>query len=266
MALNGKNLSNSTMETTKVLNTLGEGKIIRSKPKLKDLGVTLSDDATFKQHIINIVEKGKIMVGWIMRTFNSREKDVMLTLWKSLVIPHLDYCSQLWSPNEAKLIQQIEEVQKSFTRRIKNLHNQNYWERLKTLKLFSLQRRRERYVIIYTWCIIENLVPNIGTITCHHNPRQGRKCHILLVKRGPWQKAIFASFKVQGPRLFNSLPGYLRDLTGCGKKKFKTELDKFLFSIPDDPLMPGYTIIMRRSETNSIINMKGYIGPDRMDV
>ena len=41
----------------------------------------------------------------------------------------------------------------------------------------------------------------------------------------------------------------LRDLTGCGKKKFKTELDKYLFRIPDKPLMPGYTI-MRRSESN----------------
>ena len=243
----------------------GDGKIIQTKTTLKDLGVTLSDDATFKQHILNTVEKARILIGWIMRTFNSREQDVMLTLWKSLVIPHIDYCSQLWSPNEVNLIQQIEDLQKSFTRRIKNLHNKNYWERLQTLKLFSLQRRRERYIIIYTWCIIEKLVPNPGSIMCYANPRQGRKCHVPLVKRGHWQKVIYSSFKVQGPRLFNSLPKRLRDLTGCNKLKFKTELDKYLFTVPDEPLVTGYTM-MRRAETNSLVDMKIYIGPHRMDV
>ncbi|XP_066926193.1 uncharacterized protein [Clytia hemisphaerica] len=242
----------------------GEGKIIQTKSSTRDLGVTMSDDAKFSQHILTIVEKVQILIGWILRTFSSREHDVMLTLWKSLVIPHIDNCSQLWSPNEVNLIQQIEDLQKSFTRRIKNLHNQNYWERLQTLKLFSLQRRRERYIIIYTWCIIEKLVPNPGTITFYANPRQGRKCHIPLVKRGPWQKVIYSSFKVQGPRLFNSLPKRLRDLTGCKKLKFKTELDKYLFTVPDEPLVTGYTM-MRRAETNSIINMKIYIGPHRMD-
>ena len=242
----------------------GEGKIIQTKSSTRDLGVTMSDDAKFNQHILTIVEKVQILIGWILRTFSSREHDVMLTLWKSLVIPHIDNCSQLWSPNEVNLVQQIEDLQKSFTRRIKNLHNQNYWERLQTLKLFSLQRRRERYIIIYTWCIIEKLVPNPGTITFYANPRQGRKCHIPLVKRGPWQKVIYSSFKVQGPRLFNSLPKRLRDLTGCKKLKFKTELDKYLFTVPDEPLVTGYTM-MRRAETNSIINMKIYIGPHRMD-
>ena len=243
----------------------GEGKIIETKSKIRDLGVTLSDDASFRQHIAKTVEKAQILVGWILRTFNSREKDVMLTLWRSLVTPHLDRCSQLWSPNESKLIQQIEDVQKAFTRKIKNLHNQDYWERLKVLKLYSLQRRRERYIIIYTWCILEKLVPNTGTINFYHNPRQGRKCHIPFLKRGPWQKAIYASFKMQGPRLFNTIPGYLRNLSGCSKKKFKSELDKYLSRIPDESLMPGCTM-MRRSESNSITNMKQYIGPPRMDV
>ncbi|XP_066911982.1 uncharacterized protein [Clytia hemisphaerica] len=119
----------------------GEGKIIQTKSSTRDLGVTMSDDAKFNQHILTIVEKVQILIGWILRTFRSREHDVMLTLWKSLVIPHIDNCSQLWSPNEVNLIQQIEDLQKSFTRRIKNLHNQNYWERLQTLKLILGQSR-----------------------------------------------------------------------------------------------------------------------------
>ena len=38
----------------------------------------------------------------------------------------------------------------------------SYSKRLDVLKLYSLQRRRERYDIIYMWKIIEGLVPNLS--------------------------------------------------------------------------------------------------------
>ena len=64
---------------------------------VKYLGVLWSDDCSFTSHIQKLVIKTKDLSSWILRTFKSREKSVLLTLWMSLVIPHLDYCSQLWS-------------------------------------------------------------------------------------------------------------------------------------------------------------------------
>ena len=117
MKLNGKKLEHLHYGNRLIGNYFtGKGKVIKLKSTIKDLGVTLSEDATFKQHITNTVEKAQILVGWIMRTFNSRKQEVMITLWKSLVLPHLDYCPQLWSPNETKQIQQlIEDVQKALS-------------------------------------------------------------------------------------------------------------------------------------------------------
>jgi len=106
-----------------------------------------------------------------------KENLTMLTLWKALAIPHLDYCSQLWSPWKRGLVQQLEEVQKSFLHGIPSLRHLNYWEKLKSLKLYSLERRRERYQVIYTWNVIEGNVPNFdydeskGGISCHINQR-----------------------------------------------------------------------------------------------
>ena len=40
----------------------------------------------------------------------------------------------------------------------------------------------------------------------------------------------------------------------CGVNDFKKELDKVLEKIPDEPLLPGYTM-MRRRETNSVFDM-----------
>ena len=45
---------------------------------------------------------------------------------------------------------------------------------------------------------------------------------------------------VFGPRLYNSLPKYLRDIESVKTEKFKFELDKFLELIPDEPKFPNY--------------------------
>ena len=60
-----------------------------------------------------------------------------------------EYCCQLWNPWKAKDIQAIEAIQLTFTYKITGAQDLNYWERQHELKLYSLQRRRERYIIIY---------------------------------------------------------------------------------------------------------------------
>ena len=126
-----------------------DGSIITDKEHIRDLGVTLSSDGSFKEHITRTCQSARNMCSWILRTFRSRSPELMLTTWKSLVLPILDYCSQLWSPLKKGEIQQIEEIQKSFTRKISTYSHKDYWNRLKTFRLYSLQRRRERYRIIY---------------------------------------------------------------------------------------------------------------------
>ena len=224
----------------------------------------MKDECSFEEHIHSMITKTKGLSSWILRTFKSREKHLMLTLWKSLVIPHFDYCSPLWSPDKKCLIQAIEKVQRSFMRHVNGIRDLDYWEQLKTLKLYSLERRRERFQIIYTWSILENLVPNCGTmnnrgemergIKWYNHIRQGRKCEIPLISRGKYQNMISSTFHCRGPKLFNCLPKYLRNLTGCSKDHFKLKLDGYLSSVPDEPQLPNYTIY-RRADSNSIADM-----------
>ena len=59
--------------------------------------------------------------------------------------------------------------------------------------------------------------------------------------RKPAQSLQENAITVFGPRLYNSLPKYLRDIESVKtKKKIKSQLDKFLEDIPDDPKMPNY--------------------------
>ena len=235
------------------------GTEINIKSSVKDLGVILSTDMSFKLHIQNQIQKVKNISAWIYRTFQSRDKDVMLTLWKSLAIPHLDYCSQLWSPSKRSLMQELESLQKSFLNGLTSISHLNYWEKLKELKIYSLERCRDRYRIIYTWCILEGIVPNFnfgqerGGIYSYNNHRLGRKCHLKTVNQGC--KNIWRdSLSEEGPKLFNSLPKYLRIAQNCCKEFFKKELDCFLQTLPDEPLLP-ILYYLRRADSNSVVEM-----------
>lgn len=186
----------------------------------------------------------------------------MLTLWKSLILSKLDYCSQLWSPTQTGDIQSLEQVQRSFVRRISGIDHLNYWQQLKTLSLYSLERRRDRYMIIYVWRILEEQMPNFanpdrGGIQANLHIRRGRSCRVPSVSSqvpSSVQKLRYSSFAIRGPRLFNTLPTELRNKSDCTVDTFKRSLDKYLRTVPDEPQIPGYTA-MRRAESNSLIHM-----------
>ena len=86
------------------------GSEIEEKSSTRDLGVIMSASADFKEQIDHIVETVCDLSSWILRSFKSRSKLLMLQLWKSIVIPHLDYCSQLWNPHQTNLILQLENL------------------------------------------------------------------------------------------------------------------------------------------------------------
>ena len=151
-------------------------------------------------------------------------------------------------------------MQHFFVKRIHNISHLSYWDQLKGLRLFSLERRRERYIVMYTWKILEGLVPNIGSdsaaISANWHPRRGRECVIPGVSpRAPTkiQSIRRASFAINGPRIFNSLPKYIRDITECDISLFKAHLDRYLTQVPDQPLIPGYTAY-RQCDSNSLID------------
>ena len=84
------------------------GTVIQCKSSVKDLGVTFTSDAKFNEHISNTVISAGLKCGWILRTFKTRESFPLLVLWKALVMPILDYCSQLWSPIAVGQIKALE--------------------------------------------------------------------------------------------------------------------------------------------------------------
>ena len=107
-----------------------------------------------------MVASARKVASWVLSVFRDRSKVVMLQLYKSLIRSKLEYCSPLWNPSIVRDIETIEDVQRFFTNRISGMSDLSYWDRLTALKLQSLQRRRERYIIIHTWKTITGYVHN----------------------------------------------------------------------------------------------------------
>ena len=213
---------------------------ISRRAQHRDLGIIIEDSGTYKCHIADKCNRANMKIAWVLRTFNTRDMTPLLTLYKSLVLPHLEYCVQLWAPFDSASTLAIEAVQRSFTTKIHGLEQLNYWERLAATGLYSLQRRKERYLIIYTWKIIENLVvcPSEDYFRTSYSERRGRNIVRILPTNGAplrVKNLRCRSLFIMGPRLFNSVPRTIRDTTRVGLDTFKMKLDKWLSTIPDEP-------------------------------
>ena len=78
----------------------------------------------------------------------------MLTLYKSLVRPILEYFSPVWSPFLRKDIDKLERVQRRVTKMMASVRHLPYNQRLKALNIPSLEHRRLRFDVIALYKII----------------------------------------------------------------------------------------------------------------
>ena len=218
---------------------------------VRDLGVQVSNDLSWSGHIVSMVTKARSTLSWVFSVFKTRDRTVMTTLYKSLVRSTLEYCCPLWNPGKVTDIQLIEGVQRTFTSRISGLQHLNYWERLAHLKLMSLQRRRERYVILMMWKILHNIVPNCCGIEFKMTSRNGTLAVIppLAKSSSSSNQTLYdQSFAVQGPKLWNKVPNTVKAAQSFDA--FKISLSTFLALIPDNPPVSGYSC----SWSNSLVD------------
>ena len=100
-----------------------------------------------------------------------------MTLYKSLVRPHLEYAVQFWSPTYRRDVERLERVQARATKLIPEIRNKGYERRLQALDLLTLEQRRLRGQLIETFKIIRGhstLDPNL-IFSFSNNPTRGHE-------------------------------------------------------------------------------------------
>ena len=130
----------------------------------KDLGIHITPDLRWKTHIEKIVAKANKILGMLVKTFSNRDVDIWKKFYVSLVRPHLEFASTVWSPHLLGDIDMLEKVQERATKIPFELRGLSYEERLKVWGITSLRDRRIRGDLIQMYKI-RNALEDINWFT-----------------------------------------------------------------------------------------------------
>ena len=84
------------------------GTILSKTVKEKDLGVTMNANMKVSEQCRIAESKGNQVPGMIRRNITNKENSLIVTLYKAIVRPHLEYAIQTWNPHLRKDIYMLE--------------------------------------------------------------------------------------------------------------------------------------------------------------
>jgi len=160
----------------------------------KDLGIIITKDLKVSQQCASAYAKASKMLGIINRTINYKSTEVMLRLYKSIVRPHLEYCTAAWSPHYIKDKELIEKIQHRFTRMMPNIREQPYLERLRRLNLWTLEERRIRANLIEVYKMINGLTNVKPEVFFEFDTDSCTRGHIYKLKKKRFMKDLRQHF------------------------------------------------------------------------
>lgn len=213
------------------------GNVLNTVENEKDLGVLLTESFTWNEQIQECIGKAKQMTSWILRNILSRDADVLLPIYKSLIRPHLEYCVQVWAPRPRhgnwRIIMELENCQRKFTKVIKGFEQLSYKERIEKLGLTTLLERRTRGDLIEMFKIRNNYV-SYGQ-DMFQTGRSGRR---LLLQPQANTTLYQDLFKCRSVAYWNRLPLSVR--TASSVTNFKILLDKHKDEAMSRGIMNGF--------------------------
>ena len=137
-----------------------KGHVLEQTMSSKYLGVDLTHDLTWNQHINRTTKKANSMLGFLRRNLKSASEITKTNAYKTIVRPHLEYCSTVWSPHHKDQKSQIEAIQRRAARYVTARYNNrsSVTSMLDHLGWESLQSRRTKADMCMTFKILNNLI------------------------------------------------------------------------------------------------------------
>ena len=203
------------------------GIVLKTSEEERDLGVIVHTNGKPSRQCVEAAKRGNKVLGMVKRTMLSRNKDLIIRLYKTLVRPHLEYCVQAWSPVLKKDIEILEKVQRRATKLIREISHLAYGERLRICGLTSLEKRRGRGDLIEAYKIItgkEDLIPErfFEWPTDQSQRTRGHKYKLFKKRANTVKKSFFSSRVVDS---WNRLDG--TTVSAESTTAFKIELSKY---------------------------------------
>ena len=163
------------------------GQVLESVDSAKYLGINISEDLVWNDHIQEITGKANRTLGFVKRNVKTRNEAVKKLAYKTLVRPQVEYASSVWSPHTDKNIKKIEMIQRRAARWVKNNYStyDSVTNMLEDLGWRTLENRRidARLVMFYkiVHCHVAIQIPSYfekpQRYTRHMHPLSYRQIH-----------------------------------------------------------------------------------------
>ena len=201
----------------------------------KILGIILDDHLSFKQHINNVTIKVSKFLYILYKLRNHFPTKVAVSLYYSLVYPHLLYCITAWGNTHNYILKPLEVLQRKFLLHLNKIYNTriNTSPLFKNMKLLKLCDIYKLSCAIYIYKITNFLCPKIilNHITSNrhdhlHNTRQPSN---YIQRSGSVLLSSSKAFSYSGVDIWNkSVPEDIKNKTSLFT--FKKHLKEYLMS------------------------------------
>ena len=198
----------------------------------KDLGVIITSDLKWNQHVSMVCAKANKMLGFIKRSsMDIRNEKTRLALYKTMVRSQMAYCTQIRSPQSVSLILQVENVQRRATRYILSLpflSGVSYKDRLVKNGLLPLTYWHEFLDMVYLYkALVLSNDHNIHVKTTDRLTRENDGTAKIILQVPRVNTLTFQnSYYCRSPTTFNCLPSHLRQ-SNLSISQFKCGLFKY---------------------------------------
>jgi hypothetical protein len=195
---------------------------------LKYLGLTLDNRLRYDEYMKHLTSKLKRSLGVIRRASRYIDQVTRVTLYNTLILPHIDYCSTVWgnSVSEGDL-KRLQRIQNAAMRIILQCHYRtDIADMLDTLQWLNVKQRLHFNLCCLSWKIQQKEVPEYL-----QNTVEVREVHTYNTRSASNNELYVShshnhSLKRNGTTVWNSVPKDLRDISNF--RSFKSMLSKHI--------------------------------------
>jgi hypothetical protein len=198
----------------------------------KDLGVTLDSAFNLECHVRLLCKKAYYQIFLIKKIRAYITEDAARTLVQANVTSILDYCNSLLYGLPSQLISRLQRVQNCAARVVKKLGRHcHITPVLKDLHWLPVKQRIEYKILLITHKALHRLAPPyIMDLLVPYQPTRSLRSqdsNLLTVQHARLQTYGARSFSCAAPKLWNSLPNHMRQITSVTAYKAALKTLKF---------------------------------------
>lgn len=196
----------------------------------KYLGLIIDNQLNFSKHANYVIDKVNKKINFFRRLSNNLSMYTRVTVYKSIIAPHFDYCPTiLFYLNE----KEKNSLQKLQNRAMRVILKTNRYVRIKDmlecLQFMSVDQRLVYMNLLFIFKMIHNLLPEymaekISFVNDVHNYNTRNACDIYVptVKKTSTQNSLFH----KGLVIYNSLPHNIKNINSINI--FKRNISQYV--------------------------------------